>query len=350
MSGEAAPEAQPEPAVNREMLAKFMAEELARARVELRGCCRSACFGNLAGALGALQSAVANPARNREVEIYSKRTNQKFSFKYADLATCLDVIRPLLGQNGLAIVQACSVRDGRAVCVTELLHTSGEFIRSELVFLGDNDIKELGGIFTYLRRYSLCPILGLAPEDDDQIESGVHEKPAPGEKPVKEKHPAADRATGREPNQARSARSAPRSEPAKPEPAKPEPAKPEPAKPEPAKPEAARPEPSKGPNPARSSEGDFAPVSDAKKNAMMNKLLGLITRVDGVMREDGTLDREATWPKVIGRLEKLNEEAPFGQICALNEEGTPSLQACSYEQIKDLKAIYEALLIEMEAP
>jgi len=311
--------------------------ELARQTVELRGCCRSANFGNLAKGLGALQAAVANPVRDRQVEITTK-TGHKYRFKYADLASCLDVIRPLLAANGLCILQSCSLIDARAVCVTELLHTSGEFWRSELAFAGSGDIKDLAGTFTYLRRYALCPILGLAPEDEDSVEREVgDEKQA---KAAKNPHPAAERATGRQPNQAQPAQG-------QAQPEKPPAQKPAEKPPEQKPAEKPSGEPKQEPKAAAS-----GPASDGGHNraaAIMKKLAALFMQVDGVANEDGSVNHEKTFAAASDRLAALNEASPFGQVCAVDGAGKPSLKLCTVEQLKDIKAIYDALLVEKEA-
>jgi len=153
------------------------------ADVTLRGNSRSSSIGALAGALAKAQGAVKNPLRERKVKIKTKQ-GYEYSFFYADLAACLEVARPVLSANGLAIVQSCSVQGRDAVVVTELMHTSGEWVRSELAFRASDDIKELAGVFTYLRRYAISPIIGIAPEDDDQIEqSQAQPEPAKGKDP-----------------------------------------------------------------------------------------------------------------------------------------------------------------------
>lgn len=161
------------PPLDLKQVEQFFRQQLARERVELRGCCRSAHFGQLAAALGKLQSQVSNPERTREVKVKSERTGQTYTFRYADLAECLNSVRPFLAEHGLAVLQSCTTVDGRAVVVTELLHSSEQYWRTEISYPGasGSDIKGLGGTFTYLRRYAICPILGIAPEDEDQVEA-----------------------------------------------------------------------------------------------------------------------------------------------------------------------------------
>lgn len=88
--------------------------------------------------------------------------------KYADLATVLSTIRPILSKHGLVIIQPFC---GKTL-ETKLLHTSGEFIVSsiELIVPRDdqsNPLHKWGAAVTYQRRYAILSLLGLATEDND---------------------------------------------------------------------------------------------------------------------------------------------------------------------------------------
>ena len=131
-----------------------------------KGTSRSASIGNLAMALANVQGEMKNPPRSKEVKIPGKDGRAGYTFMYAELSTCLDAVRPMLKANGLALVQSVSTESGRAVCTSELIHKSGEWYRTELQFAGAGDIKNLAGTLTYLRRYGMCALLGIAPEDD----------------------------------------------------------------------------------------------------------------------------------------------------------------------------------------
>ena len=100
-----------------------------------------------------------------------KRTtkNPFFNSMYADLATVLDAIRPKLGENDLALIQAPDVVDGKVGITTMLMHVSGEWIKSGL-YMTPKDAQNpqvLGSILTYIRRYSAPGYAMIASEDDD---------------------------------------------------------------------------------------------------------------------------------------------------------------------------------------
>ena len=115
--------------------------------------------------------------------------------KFADLATVLSTVIPPLAKNGLCITQTFEPNsDGETFLVTTLHHTSGESIRSELEMVigkGRNALHDFGGSVTYLRRYSLLAIVGLAADVDTDGELGeAPAKPAPKAEPAPKAKPA----------------------------------------------------------------------------------------------------------------------------------------------------------------
>ena len=86
--------------------------------------------------------------------------------KFADLSRVLSTVNPALAANNLAVVHTTKVVEGKNVLITNLLHTSGESITSEMLLPnntggGGNPMHKEGGAITYCRRYSLLAILGL---------------------------------------------------------------------------------------------------------------------------------------------------------------------------------------------
>ncbi len=112
--------------------------------------------------------------------------NPFFKAKYATLASVWDACRKPLTDNGLSVVQTCSVGEGEGLVLnTTLLHTSGQWIGGELaVKPTKNDPQGIGSAITYARRYGLAAIVGICPEDDD-AESATDHKPVAKKPPVK---------------------------------------------------------------------------------------------------------------------------------------------------------------------
>lgn len=127
-------------------------------------------LGQIAGALAKAQAAITNPPRNREVEVYSKRTNSKYKFKYATLDAIIDAVRKPLTDNGIWFTQTLEANGGgKYVLRTTLLHESGEHLSSMTPLLGVDtaDNQAFGSALTYMRRYALTALLGIAADEDD---------------------------------------------------------------------------------------------------------------------------------------------------------------------------------------
>lgn len=101
--------------------------------------------------------------------------------KYADLATVLAAVSPVLSKHGLVVTQTFSPFEGGCTLLrTTLLHASGESVTSDLPMPSTegqrNALHAFGAATTYLRRYALLAILNLAAEDDDGDSFGSEQK------------------------------------------------------------------------------------------------------------------------------------------------------------------------------
>lgn len=100
------------------------------------------------------------------------KTGGSYSYTYADLADVLSAVRPVLARNGLALTQPTITREGKSVLLTIVRHVGGATLESE-VDLGQqpSNPQNFGGALTYLRRYELCTLLGIAAEDDTDAQN-----------------------------------------------------------------------------------------------------------------------------------------------------------------------------------
>lgn len=115
-----------------------------------------------------------------EIENASKNAaNPHFRSRYADLAEVLNTVRPVLAKHGLCVIQSTAF-DGAMVSVETVLgHASGGSVSSVASCVPSKvDAQGVGAATTYLRRYALAAIAGVAQEDDDGT-SAAHSKPAP---------------------------------------------------------------------------------------------------------------------------------------------------------------------------
>lgn len=88
--------------------------------------------------------------------------------KYADLASCWDACRENLAANGLCVVQIPCAEGTRVSVTTILGHKSGQEISGTLTMVSQLATPQgIGSAITYARRYALCAMVGISPEDDD---------------------------------------------------------------------------------------------------------------------------------------------------------------------------------------
>jgi hypothetical protein len=121
---------------------------------------------------GALAKAIPNMeplVRNRSSHFAKKGADGKPVKDYADLAQCHKAASKALAEQGLVVVQTLTNNtDGEVVLCTQLLHSSGEYIDSNLPIKATSaDPQRLAAAITYARRAAYCALVGLAADDDD---------------------------------------------------------------------------------------------------------------------------------------------------------------------------------------
>ena len=107
-------------------------------------------------------------AQNAVENAHKGSLNPHFKNRYADLAEVLNTVRPVFSECGLSIIQETSF-DGSLVSVTTALcHEKGGYITAIASCVpAKADAQGVGAATTYLRRYSLAAVTGVAQEDDD---------------------------------------------------------------------------------------------------------------------------------------------------------------------------------------
>src|SRR5215212_7739264 len=87
-------------------------------------------IGAIAAALAKAQGELANPAKSLQATIRSPFPREADrSFRYASLASGLDIIRKSLGKHEIATIQTTSIDQANSqICLTAVLaHSSGEW-------------------------------------------------------------------------------------------------------------------------------------------------------------------------------------------------------------------------------
>lgn len=94
----------------------------------------------------------------------------KYTYRYADLGDVLDECKRACQMFELAITQNPSMSaDGHLSVSTTLIHyRTGQWLTfPPLMMKMPNDAQAVGSALTYMRRYALLTVFGIAPEDDD---------------------------------------------------------------------------------------------------------------------------------------------------------------------------------------
>lgn len=129
-------------------------------------------IGAIASALAKAQGELSNPEKSLTATIRSPFPREgERTFRYASLASGLDIVRKSLGQHEIATIQTTSIdhATGQVQLTTLLAHASGEWISSDWPVCPLSETSaphRMGAALTYARRYALFALVGIAGEDD----------------------------------------------------------------------------------------------------------------------------------------------------------------------------------------
>jgi hypothetical protein len=122
-------------------------------------------------ALVAAWGCIETPKHNTGVKVTTK-SGSSYEFSYTDLEGIFDALKTVYKENKIAVLQSPKTffQEGHLMISVEtmLLHESGEWVKSEpLGVTASNNMQDLGGQITYMKRYSLSAISGISTEKDD---------------------------------------------------------------------------------------------------------------------------------------------------------------------------------------
>src|SRR5450631_4510983 len=129
-------------------------------------------IGAIAAALAKAQGDLTNPGKSLTAIIQSPFPREEDrTFRYASLASGLDIVRKSLGKHEIATVQTTAIDNdaGLIRLTTVLAHSSGEWISSDWPVCPVSETAvphRMGAALTYARRYALFTLVGIAGEDD----------------------------------------------------------------------------------------------------------------------------------------------------------------------------------------
>ncbi|MET4450322.1 ERF family protein [Bradyrhizobium sp. RT3b] len=144
-------------------------------------------IGAIAGALARAQAELTNPEKTLTAVIRSPfpREDDR-TFRYASLASGLDLVRKTLSKQEIATVQTTRIdsSSGQVRLTTLLAHASGEWISSDWPVCAAKEVEaphRMGASLTYARRYALFALVGIAGEDDMDAPDAIAGPPAAAE-------------------------------------------------------------------------------------------------------------------------------------------------------------------------
>jgi hypothetical protein len=117
--------------------------------------------------------------------VENSRINPHFRSKYYQLGDLLAEVKPILARYDLALIQIPTSTEARISVRTQILHgSSGHTFEFEsLGVSAAGNVQAHGSAMTYLKRYAISTILGVAGSDETEDDGNAASRPA-GYKPT----------------------------------------------------------------------------------------------------------------------------------------------------------------------
>lgn len=121
-------------------------------------------------------------------EIPKDKENPHFKSRYSSLDAINSATRPILNKHGLITYHETPLEAG-VLTVTAVLEyaPTGQKRVNSMAVDANTSIQGIGSLETYLRRYTLAPLLGICSDEDDdgnQAREGQEEAPAKAQLPA----------------------------------------------------------------------------------------------------------------------------------------------------------------------
>lgn len=125
---------------------------------------------NIYAALAAAQAKIGGVVAADEKASFVTKKGGTVSYQYASLQKILSVVIPALTENGLSLVQLPISNERGFSLVTQIFHSSGEVIASEICLpINEAEMstpQNFGIVLAYTRRYVIMSMLGIASGED----------------------------------------------------------------------------------------------------------------------------------------------------------------------------------------
>ena len=101
------------------------------------------------------------------------KNKEGYNYKYTDLDTIVQTIKPIMKKNNLAFMQSVGGLESVTI-TTRIFHSSGQYIEDTVSLPSIqsnkmNNAQVLGAVITYMRRYTLCALLGITGDEDVDV-------------------------------------------------------------------------------------------------------------------------------------------------------------------------------------
>lgn len=128
------------------------------------------------------------------------KSSQAYGYKYTDLDTITQTIKPILGKHGIGYMQSVGgLTENALTLTTRIFSKKGEYIEDTaalptITSTKNNAAQTLGMSITYMRRYALCAMLGITSDED--VDANINgttqgsDKPTPPKQEARPKQPA----------------------------------------------------------------------------------------------------------------------------------------------------------------
>jgi hypothetical protein len=117
---------------------------------------------------------IAPSLASAQGQIRDAAKDQKgYGYTYANLASILQILRPVYAAHGLAVIQETATEGDAVEVLTRIIHSSGQWIETGPLRMaveakkGLSQAQCLGSVVTYARRYALAAAAGITQDDDD---------------------------------------------------------------------------------------------------------------------------------------------------------------------------------------
>lgn len=118
------------------------------------------------------------------------KSSQAYGYKYTDLDTITQTIKPILKKHGIGYMQSVGGTSADSMTLTtRIFNDKGQYIEDTAVLptiasTKNNAAQTLGMSITYMRRYALCAMFGITSDEDvDANTDGASTKTAGAPKP-----------------------------------------------------------------------------------------------------------------------------------------------------------------------